>query len=82
MVQYTITISADQDTLIKWIVLGYNKEHDTTLTSAEYVQARVSDLLAPFAERYKAFVSGSLPTAFASADAATQAQIKTLLRIP
>jgi hypothetical protein len=81
MAAYTITTTAAQEALLSFVVSVYNREHDTALTSDEFVHARFASLLEPYAAVYRAAVAKNVQTTFAAATPDVQQQVKDLLNI-
>lgn len=81
MALYSLNTTLDQEALLTWVVGQYNAEHDTTFTNAQYVARRMPELLAPFAPRFRQATLDAVEQKFSDADAATQQQVKDILRV-
>lgn len=81
MASYTLTTSAQQESVLTWITKQYNLEHDSQLTNADYVALRFPQLIGPYAVSYQQALSSSVTKALAGADAVTQGKVLSLLGV-
>lgn len=81
MAAYSFSTTPDQESLLTWVVQQSNLQRDVALTNAQFVQVRFAELLAPFADDYKAHLVAAVSKALASADPATQQQVLQLLKV-
>ncbi len=80
MPTYQFSTTKEQEELLSWIVDTYNKAHDAQLTNEEFVDQRFPQLLAPYAEPYKAFIKSNLQAEFDAASEDVKSQILALLK--
>jgi hypothetical protein len=81
MAIYTLTTTAQQESLLTWIVGQYNVEHDAALTNDQFVTLRFPQMLAPFAKQFQDHLVDKIKEKFNAADTATQQQVLTLLNV-
>ena len=79
MATYTLTLTADQEALVQWLVQQYNLQHETSLDAQTFIASQLNSVLAPYAENYKQATLQKVQDAFTKADQKTQAQILALL---
>lgn len=81
MASYTLATAPNQESLLTWVVAQYNAEHNTTLSNSDYITLRFPQLLAPFASLYQSYLAGQITKNYSAADAATQQQVLSLLKV-
>lgn len=80
-ITYSVTPTADEEALLTWIVVGYNKAHDLNLSNQDFIGLRFVQLLEPYQKPFQEATLTALTSDFLKASSEVQGQIRNLLNI-
>lgn len=79
---HNISLTDSQQQIVRWLTARYNEERELNLTTTQYLQLNVGNLISPFAAAFQQYREERLLQQFNSSDESTKSGAESALSLP